>query len=148
MVKVISSKIKKIWDGIFSTTYQISFGYRSVLVFVYSVFVFAFLSATSGKSVISAAGGDESLINNITKLIQKVYGTIVALSSAAAGIGVGCGVFMKKFSMGKQDKIELGNKLVKDSIIGWFTINSIGFILKFLANYTSADISDLDNSTN
>lgn len=58
------------------------------------------------------------------------------MSTAAAGVGVGTGVFMKKLSMGKQDKIELGNKVTKDSIIGWATLNALGIILNFASTYT------------
>lgn len=77
-----------------------------------------------------------SLFDNADKLLNDVYLKFVGMSTAAAGVGVGTGVFMRKLSLGKQDKIELGNKVIKDSIIGWIILNSLGIILSFAANYT------------
>jgi hypothetical protein len=81
-----------------------------------------------------AFAGD--LFTNASQLLNDVYLKFVAMSTAAAGVGVGTGVFMKKLSLGKQDKIELGNRIVKDSIIGWMTLNALGIILTFVGNYT------------
>lgn len=80
------------------------------------------------------AAGD--LFGNADKLLNDIYLKFVGMSTAAAGVGVGTGVFMKKLSLGKQDKIELGNKVAKDSIIGWVTLNALGIILNFASNYT------------
>lgn len=79
------------------------------------------------------AAGD--LMGNAQKLLNDVYGKFVAFSTAGAGIGVGTGVFMRKFSMGKQHTIELGGKIIKDSIIGWMVLNGLGLILSFIAPY-------------
>ena len=80
------------------------------------------------------AAGD--LFGNADKLLNDIYLKFVGMSTAAAGVGVGTGVFMKKLSLGKQDKIELGNKVTKDSIIGWATLNALGIILNFASTYT------------
>lgn len=79
------------------------------------------------------AAGD--LMSNAQKLLNDVYGKFVAFSTAGAGIGVGTGVFMRKFSMGKQHTIEMGGKIIKDSIIGWVVLNRLGLILNFIAPY-------------
>ncbi len=84
-------------------------------------------------SITAFAAGD--LMGNAQKLLNDIYGKFVAFSTAAAGIGVGTGVFMRKFSMGKQHQIELGGKIIKDSIIGWAVINGFGLILAFLTPY-------------
>lgn len=75
------------------------------------------------------------LMGNAQKLLNDVYGKFVAFSTAGAGIGVGTGVFMRKFSMGKQQQIELGGKIIKDSIIGWAVLNGLGLILAFISPY-------------
>ena len=77
-----------------------------------------------------------NLFDNASQLLNDVYLKFVGMSTAAAGVGVGTGVFMKKLSLGKQDKIELGNKVVKDSIIGWITLNALGIILNWASTYT------------
>jgi len=70
------------------------------------------------------------------KLLNDVYLKFVGMSTAAAGVGVGTGVFMKKLSLGKQERIELGNKVIKDSIIGWITLNALTLILNWASSYT------------
>lgn len=75
------------------------------------------------------------LMDNAQQLLNDVYGRLVAFSTAAAGIGVATGVFMRKFSLGKQHQIELGGKIIKDSIIGWAVLNGLALILNFLTPY-------------
>lgn len=85
--------------------------------------------------MVTAYAGD--LWGNATQLVNDVKGKIVGMSSAAATVGVGTGAFMKKFSMGKQEKIELGNKVIKDSIVSWAVLNGLTLILSWLNEYTS-----------
>ena len=75
--------------------------------------------------------GDEA-----ENILNEVQGWIMRLSTFAVIIAVGSGVFIKKFSMGKQDKIELGNKLIRDSIIGFLVLNSMPIILKTIQGWT------------
>lgn len=75
------------------------------------------------------------LMSNAQQLLNDVFGKMVAFSTAAAGIGVATGVFMRKFSLGKQHQIELGGKIIKDSIIGWCVLNGLTLILSFLTPY-------------
>ena len=109
------------------TSYKRSFLYSTVFI---SVYVTGIIMLST--NVVFA--GD--LFGNASQLLNDVYLKFVGMSTAAAGVGVGTGVFMKKLSLGKQDKIELGNKVTKDSIIGWVTLNALGIILNFASNYT------------
>jgi len=110
------------------TSYKRSLLYRAVFLSAYIAGIM--LLSTS----IVFASGD--LFGNADKLLNDIYLKFVGMSTAAAGVGVGTGVFMKKLSLGKQDKIELGNKVTKDSIIGWATLNALGIILNFASTYT------------
>lgn len=100
--------------------------YLDILILVIAVFLFTSTNAY-------AAG---NLFDNAQSLLNDVYAKFVGFSTAAAGIGVGTGVFMRKFSLGKQHQIELGGKIIKDSIIGWGVLNSVGLILSYISNYT------------
>lgn len=109
------------------TSYKRSLLYRAVFL---SAYVIGIIMLSTNV----AFAGD--LFGNASQLLNDVYLKFVGMSTAAAGVGVGTGVFMKKLSFGKQDKIELGNKVVKDSVIGWSTLNALGIILNFASNYT------------
>lgn len=95
------------------------------LFLIIIIFIFTFLTN------VFAVG----LMDNAQQLLNDVYGRLVAFSTAAAGIGVGTGVFMRKFSFGKQHQIELGGKIIKDSIIGWCVLNGLALIFGFLTPY-------------
>ena len=134
-MKIINKKIKKVLKSIFLSTYKVSICYRGVFVLAYSIIMYSIFSNHSSAAQIDANG--PNVFDKAAELVDNVKGQLIALSAGAAGIGVGTGVFMKKLSMGKQDKIELGNKIIKDSVIGWAILNSITYILSFLAKYTS-----------
>ena len=125
-MRVLIKKEKKVFQGAM-TSYKRGYLYRAVFLSAYTAGIVMLTTNV-------AFAGD--LFGNAGQLLNDVYGKFVAMSTAAAGVGVGTGVFMKKLSLGKQDKIELGNKVVKDSIIGWATLNALGLILNFASNYT------------
>ena len=55
------------------------------------------------SSVVLAA--DPTLITRLNKGLEKIKGWIIKLSTPAAAIAVGTGVFMKKFSFGDEERI-------------------------------------------
>lgn len=120
-------KIKKKESKGLTTLYKRNLLYKSVILFAYAAGIV--MLATN-----VAFAGD--LFTNADKLLNDIYLKFVGMSTAAAGVGVGTGVFMKKLSFGKQDRIEVGNKVVKDSLIGWATLNALGIILNFASYYT------------
>ncbi len=128
-VKNLLTKVNNFW---LLGTYKAGYCYRGVLIIIYSLFVMPLLSNLS-----YADGNYRNIFDAATGMINDVKGQMIAISGALAAVGVGTGVFMKKLSMGKQDKIELGNKIIKDSIVGWFVLNSITYILAYLSNFTS-----------
>lgn len=85
----------------------------------------------------AAIDTSKDIFQEAAEIIDNVKGNILALSTGAVTIAVGCGVFMKKFSMGKQDKIEMGNKLIKDSIIGFAVLNSMTYITGYIGKFAS-----------
>lgn len=81
---------------------------------------------------------DSDLFNKAGAILNTVKGGLLKISAAAVTIAVACGVFMKKFSMGKQDKIETGNKLIRDSIIGFVVLNSMTYITDYVMSLSKA----------
>lgn len=105
----------------------------NVLVAVaYVMFVVA-LASEIGFADTNKEGGD--IFAGINNLLNEVKGKILTFSTFAVVIGVGIGAFMKKFSMGKQDKIEMGSKLMKDSIIAFVIVNATPRIVNFITSY-------------
>lgn len=106
-----------------------SYNVKKVLVLT------AFVSFMLSRVVF--AQGDTTLWDNVNDMIESVQLQLVGMSTAAAGVGVGIGVFMKKFSMGKQDRIEMGNKIIRDTLIGFGLINAVPIILNWIRGFTA-----------
>ena len=77
----------------------------------------------------SFALGDPKLISTINSAFEDIEGWILKISTPAAAVAVGTGVFMKKFSFGDEEKIRTGKKLIKGSLFSYAFILAIDLIL-------------------
>jgi len=103
----------------------VAVAYIMFIVALASEFAFADTTTTSD---------DNNILSNVSTLLSTVESSILQWSAVAVVIGVGVGAMMKKFSMGKQDKIEMGNKLMKDSIIAFAILNATPRIVNFITS--------------
>lgn len=111
--------------------------HKKTSLFLQSIVIFAiFVRVGFAVPNSGAPGGTRNLGEVMFNLVNDVKYYILTISTVAVSVGVGSGVLMKKFSLGKQDKMELGNKIIKDSIIGWFVLNGVPMIINFLGAYT------------
>lgn len=72
---------------------------------------------------------DPKLISTIKKAFEKIQGWIIAISTPAAAVAAGTGVFMKKFSFGDEERIHLGKKLIRGSLFSYAFILAIDLVL-------------------
>lgn len=77
----------------------------------------------------SFALGDPKLISTINSAFEDIEGWILKISTPAAAVAVGTGIFMKKFSFGDEEKIRTGKKLIKGSLFSYAFILAIDLIL-------------------
>lgn len=113
-----------------------STGYRIAMVSVYTTLIVGLFAVDTFAAAAAAPAGSNGILDNLGNMVKNTQTTLLGISTGAAGVGIGTGVFMKKFSMGKQDRIETGNRLIRDSVIGWGTINGAGQVLTWVGNYT------------
>ena len=78
---------------------------------------------------IYAALGDPKLINKINSAFETIEGWLLKIATPAAAVAVGTGVFMKKFSFGDEERIRMGKKIIKGSLLSYACILAIDFIL-------------------
>ncbi len=69
---------------------------KKIICLLLVIFILSF-------SVVFAA--DPTLVTRLNKGLEKIKGWIIKLSTPAAAIAVGTGVFMKKFSFGDEERI-------------------------------------------
>lgn len=139
---MIKNKFSELTTKLFIKS-AVSTKYRIMMVTTYALFAGVMMTVDSSANTY---GESQGILKNLGTMIQQAQNTIIGVSSAAAGVGVGTGVFMKKFSMGKQDRIETGNRLIRDSFIGWATINGAVEVLQWLDPYIGAgkNINDIE----
>lgn len=92
-----------------------------ILILVYFLFIL------SSKSF--AAWGEPELISKLNSAFETIRDWLIKLSTPAAAVAVGTGVFMKKFSFGDEEKIRTGKKLIKGSLFSYAFILAINLIL-------------------
>ena len=103
-------------------------------IFFISLLFFIFLNMLSS---ISFAWGDPQIVSKINSAFESIEGWLLKISTPAAAVAVGTGVFMKKFSFGDEEKIRTGNKLVKGSLFSYAFILAIDLILSAIKSLIS-----------
>jgi len=91
------------------------------LFLFFSLFIFI-LSSPSFSA-------DPQIIGKLNSAFESIEGWLLKLSTPAAAVAVGTGVFMKKFSFGDEEKIRTGKKLIKGSLFSYAFILAIDLIL-------------------
>ncbi|MFR3183410.1 MAG: pilin [Clostridia bacterium] len=72
---------------------------------------------------------EPKLVGKINSAFEEIEGWILKISTPAAAVAVGTGIFMKKFSFGDEEKIRTGKKLIKGSLFSYAFILAIDLIL-------------------
>lgn len=86
---------------------------------------------------IYAALGDPKLISKINSAFETIEGWLLKISTPAAAVAVGTGVFMKKFSFGDEERIRMGKKIIKWSLFSYAFILAIDLILSAIKSLIS-----------
>lgn len=100
-----------------------------IIILIFNLFLFIFGS-------ISLAA-DPQIINKLNSAFENIEGWLLKLSTPAAAVAVGTGVFMKKFSFGDEEKIRTGKKIIKGSLFSYAFILAIDLILSAIKSLIS-----------
>ena len=111
-------KFKKI---LFYFNFIILFSIILFFIFLYSCFVLVVLN----------------LIFIINSAFDIIESWLLKLSTPAAAVAVGTGVFMKKFSFGDEERIRMGKKIIKGSLFSYAFILAIDLILSAIKSLIS-----------
>ena len=98
------------------------------------IFLFMFLYSLSN---ISFAWGEPQIISKINSAFETIEGWILKISTPAAAVAVGSGVFMKKFSFGDEEKIRTGKRIIKGSLFSYAFILAIDLVLSAIKSLIS-----------
>ncbi len=74
-------------------------------------------------------GAYPKLVNTITSAFKAIESWLLRISTPAAAVAVGSGVFMKKFSFGDEERIRTGKRVIRGSLFSYAFILCIDLIL-------------------
>lgn len=99
---------------------------RKLFLFLFCIFLtFAFILWINPCFAL----GDPQIVSKLNSSFESIEGWILKLSTPAAAVAVGTGVFMRKFSFGDEERIRLGKKLIRNSLFSYGFILAIDLIL-------------------
>lgn len=95
--------------------------YKFIFLIIFILFII-FISSDSYAA-------DPKIVTTIKKGFEAIESWILKISTPAAAVAVGTGVFMKKFSFGDEERIRTGKRLIRGSLFSYGFILAIDLIL-------------------
>jgi hypothetical protein len=77
----------------------------------------------------SLGASTPKLISTLEKAFESIESWLIKLATPMAAVAVGSGLFMQKFSLGDEEKIRTGKKLVKTALFSYVFILAIDLVL-------------------
>lgn len=81
--------------------------------------------------------GDPKIVDKISSAFEDILSWILKISTPAAAVAVGTGVFMRKFSFGDEERIRMGKKIINGSLFSYAFILAIDLILSAIKSLIS-----------
>ena len=116
----IESLVHKIGDDYLKK--KIFFYINFIAIFCGILLLFLFTNYSLGV-------GTPKLVSTMEKAFESIESWLIKLATPMAAVAVGSGLFMQKFSFGDEEKIRMGKKLVKTSLISYAFILGIDLVL-------------------
>ena len=102
-------------------------------VFIIIIFIIIFIFIFSNFSFAAYP----KLISTLNIAFEKIKSWMVSLATPAAAVAVASGVFMKKFSFGDDERMRIGKKLIRTSLISYALILVLDLVLSTIQNLLS-----------
>lgn len=90
---------------------------------------FIFLLFFSSNVFAGLFDNTPKLITKLSDAFENIKKWLLTLSTPAAAVAVGVGIFMKKFSFGDEERIRTAKKLIRGSLFSYAFILAIDLIL-------------------
>ena len=102
---------------------------KKIFKFIYISMIALFWVFSLSKASFAA---DPKLISTLNNAFEKLEGYLVKLSTPAAAVAVGSGVFMKKFSFGDEEKIRMAKRIIRGSLFSYGFILCVDLVLALM----------------
>ena len=92
-------------------------------------FILFFILILLFSFTLNSFGADSKIVTKLNTAFGKIKDWIIKLSTPAAAVAVGTGIFIKKFSFGDEERMRTGKKLIRNSLYSYGFILAIDLIL-------------------
>ncbi len=103
--------------------------FKKTIFFILFILIFATILLFFNFILSAYCLGEPKIVSKLNSAFENIESWILKLSTPAAAVAVGTGVFMKKFSFGDEEKIRTGKKIIKGSLFSYAFILAIDLIL-------------------
>lgn len=110
--------------------------FKKFLFYILFIFIFSIILFFIFENF-SFALSEPKLVSKINLAFENIESWLLKLSTPAAAVAVGTGVFMKKFSFGDEERIRMGKKIIKGSLFSYAFILAIDLILSAIKSLIS-----------
>ena len=100
---------------------------KKKLFYLFFILILSLIFIASSGRIIHAA--TPKLVSKLESAFGNIESWIIKLSTPAAAVAVGTGIFMKKFSFGDEERIRTGKKVIRGSLFSYAFILAIDLIL-------------------
>ena len=108
--------------------------------FIFQFFIillFIFWFSFSNNIFAGLFDSTPKLVSKLNDAFESVKKWLLTLSTPAAAVAVGVGIFMKKFSFGDEERIRTAKKLIRGSLFSYAFILAIDLILSAIDSLIS-----------
>ena len=95
----------------------------------YIIFILLFSIMLLFNFSLNIFAATPKLVSKMESAFNNIESWILKLSTPAAAVAVGTGIFMKKFSFGDEERIRTGKKIIRSSLFSYAFILAIDLIL-------------------
>lgn len=101
---------------------KVKFYIKIILILVAFFVCFTLVNNSFGAST-------PKLVSTMEKAFENIESWIMKLATPMAAVAVGSGLFMQKFSLGDEEKIRTGKKLVKTALFSYAFVLALDLVL-------------------
>ncbi len=69
------------------------------------------------------------IVNKLSDAFDDIQSWLIKLSTPAAAVAVGVGLFMKKFSFGDEERMRMAKKVIRGSLVSYGVLLALDLIL-------------------
>ena len=100
------------------------FNYTFFILFIAITILFAFSFPVYGAY--------PKLINKLISAFENIKSYIIAIATPIAAVAIGSGFLIQKFSLGDEERIRTGKKLIRTSIISYTFILVLDLLINLI----------------